>query len=696
MSAHCRVGIDVGGTFTDFVLADEHGERLLNFKVPSSPSDPSASVTDGLDGLLTTAELKPDAISLLVHGTTIALNAVVQRRGAKIGLVISRGFGDTILLARGGLPNTFSYKYPKPVPLIARDHVFEIDARLGPDGAVRAEPSGDDLAALAESIAKADLDAVGVLILNSYAHPDLEIRIANRLRDLLPDILVTASAELWPEVREYERALVTSLNCFVQPLMDRYFARLTDRLNGMGARAPLFVTTSNGGTVSVASARAEPIQTLLSGPAAGVVAAADLATRLALPKLVTIDMGGTSSDMAIIEDGAPATAMETKLGDLPIIMPVVDVWAIGAGGGSVIWIDAQGVVKVGPESAGADPGPICYGKGGDRPTITDCYVALGLLDPVYFLGGRMTIDRQAAIDALAKLGAKIGLEGPAAGAETARAALRIATAKMATEVSKGMAQRGLDPADFALVAYGGAGPTHAAMLAEEARLSHIVIPPSPGTFCAFGALVADIRRDFVRSRRLTLGEDPNAGAEVTRILADLEAQAQAWIGQEGGLANTVAVEVTADMQYPRTAFVLTVPIADAAWRSGDVAAIKEAFHREHERLYAFRHADSPVDITTLRVRVNGAVPPVQLAASQDGDAPVQADMRPVYVGDGVWVDAAVRMRADLTTAHAVAGPAIIEQDDTTIWVPPGWAASTDPTGCLHLRPTDVSGKGQAT
>ncbi|MEM7444722.1 MAG: hydantoinase/oxoprolinase family protein [Pseudomonadota bacterium] len=687
MSTHCRVGIDVGGTFTDFVLADEAGGRLTNFKVPSTQAEPSKAVTKGLAALMDQAELKADAIDLLVHGTTIALNAVVQRRGAEIGLVISKGFGDTILLARGGLPNTFSYKHPKPVPIIPRDRVFEIDARLRPDGTVRSEPSEDELTSLAGQIHEANLDAVGVLILNSYAHPDLEIRIANHLRELLPGILVTASAEFWPEIREYERALATSLNCFVQPLMDRYFGQLTERLDEMGVAAPLFVTASNGGTVSVSSARAEPIQTLLSGPAAGVVAAANLAGRLGLPKLVTIDMGGTSSDMAIIEDGEPATAMETKLGDLPIIMPVVDVWAIGAGGGSVIWTDAQGVMKVGPESAGADPGPICYGKGGDRPTVTDCYVALGLLDPAYFLGGRMTLDRQAAIGALAALGAKIGLTGPDAGAETARAALRIATAKMATEVSKGMAQRGLDPADFALMAYGGAGPTHAALLADEAHLSHIVIPPSPGTFCAFGALVADIRRDFIRSQRLTLGQDPNAGAEVSSILAGLEDQAQEWIAQEGGLADRVSIEVTADMQYPRTAFVLTVPIADSAWRSGDVEAIKESFHQEHERLYAFRHADSPVDITTLRVRVNGAVPTVNLSTSPNGAAGSASGTRPVYVGSGSWVDATIHMRAELPIDLAIGGPAVIEQDDTTIWVPPGWTASGDQSGCLHLRPT---------
>lgn len=689
----CRVGIDVGGTFTDFVLVDEAGGRVANFKVPSTPADPSKAVTDGLDSLLDRTGLTADALDLLVHGTTIALNAVVQRKGANIGLVISKGFGDTMLLARGGLPNTFSYKHPKPVPMISRDQVYEIDARLRPDGSVVAEPTADDLTALADKIRAAGVEAVGVLVLNSYAHPDLEIQIADQLRDRLDGVLVTASAELWPEIREYERALITSLNCLVQPLMDRYFGQLTGRLDSMDVTAPLFVTASNGGTISAETARAQPVQTLLSGPAAGVVAAADLAHRLDLPKLVTIDMGGTSSDMAIIEDGEPAIAMETKLGDLPIIMPVVDVWAIGAGGGSIVWIDRQGVMKIGPESAGADPGPICYGKGGDQATVTDCYVALGLLDPAYFLGGRMTIDREASVRALAALGAKVGIEGPDTGAQTARAALRIATAKMATEVSKGMAQRGLDPADFALVAYGGAGPTHAALLAEEARLGHIVIPPAPGTFCALGALVADIRRDFVRSQRLTIGTDKDAGTAVTAAIVELECQARDWVARQGSLADHVTIEVMADMQYPRTAFVLTVPIDETAWRNGDEAAMGEAFHREHERLYSFRHADSPVDITTLRVRISGAVPPVRLPASEDREPQAAIDTRPVFTSDGAWRDARVHMRDHLAAGQAIDGPAIIEQDDTTIWVPGGWTAAGDPTGCLHMRPKGTPERG---
>jgi len=687
MTGQCRIGIDVGGTFTDFVLADRGTGELVFYKEPSVPDDPASAVTRGLAALLERAGRTADDIELVVHGTTIALNAVLQKRGGKVGLVISRGFGDTMELARGGLPNTFSYKHPKQPPLIPRDQVFEIDARLRPDGTVLARPDEVAVEEIAERIRAAGVEAVGVVILNSYAHPALERELSDNLQRRLPGILVTASAALWPEIREYERTLVTALNGFVQPLMERYFSHLSERLRAEGVAAPLFISTSNGGTVSIDTARERPVDTLLSGPASGVVAASRMAQELTLSHLVTLDMGGTSSDIAIIQHGHPEFATETRLGDLPIILPVVDVWAIGAGGGSIIWVDDQGVLKVGPESAGADPGPVCYGRGGTQPTVTDCYVALGLLDPDHFLGGRMRIDREAAVAALAALGRRIGLEGAELGADTAMAALRIATARMATEVSKGMAQRGLDPKAFTLMPFGGAGPTHAALLAGEGKLSRIVVPPSPGTFCAMGAVLADIRRDFAQSQRLTLGQDPEAGGAVAAVLEGLEAQARGWIEGEGSLVGEVTLSVTADMQYPRTAFVLTIAIPEDVWRSGDATALAELFHREHERLYAFRHQDNPVDITTLRLRVNGKAPPVALPRLAAGGAVATLGRRRVYDGDGRWVEAEVYDRRALPAEIDLAGPAIVEQEDSTIWVPEGWHLATDRLGCLHLTHT---------
>ncbi len=366
------------------------------------------------------------------------------------------------------------------------------------------------------------------------------------------------------------------------------------------------------------------------------------------------------------------------------MLPVVNVWAIGAGGGSIVWVDAQGVLKVGPRSAGAAPGPVCYGRGGVEPTITDCYLLAGYLDPAHFFGGRMRLDRDSAAAALDGIGARIGLEGADRAVRAADAALRVATVKMATEILKGMAQRGLDPAEFGLMPFGGAGPTQASLLAEEVRLNAIVVPLSPGTFCALGAILADIRRDFARSRRLTLGVDRDAVAVLRQVIEELRREATAWIAAEGALIGNPAFEVACDMQYPRTAFELSVALPQAAWRNGDTEAIAEAFHAEHERLYGFRDKQSPVDITTTRLRVTGKMPPITLPSIELRDArPKPIGRRKIYQA-GAWIDAAVYARADFGRSTSVNGPAIVEQEDTTVWVAPGWTASVDRVGSLHI------------
>ena len=349
----------------------------------------------------------------------------------------------------------------------------------------------------------------------------------------------------------------------------------------------------------------------------------------------------------------------------------------------MVWVDPQGVLKVGPESAGANPGPVCYGRGGTQPTVTDCYVVAGYLDPAHFLGGRMQLDRAAAEAALAEVGRTIGLEGDDVAVRAADAALRVATAKMATEVSKGMAQRGLDPVEFALMPFGGAGPTHGNLLANEVGLDTLLIPPSPGTFCALGAIMSDIKRDFARSRRLTLGLDPIAADDLRAVIGDLETEALAWIGSEGDIVAQAAVEVTCDMQYPRTAFELSTAIPEDVWRKGSSEDIAELFHHEHERLYGFRDAESPVDITTVRLRVHGEVPSIDVPTVAEGGAVKPAEERDFFDGAN-WVKAAVYHRTALPAGSELVGPAVIEQEDSTVWVLAGWRATTDKQGMLRL------------
>lgn len=687
MAAGYRVGVDVGGTFTDFVLAGGEREgggsgKLVFHKEASTTEEPARGVAGGFSALLCKADVEPGSIGLVVHGTTLALNAVLQRKGARVALVISQGFGDTMVLGRGGLPNSYNYKHPKQEPLVPTEMVFEAPARVGADGRVLARPSAEDLRTMVEGIRAAEAEAVVVVIVNSYAHPDLEAELAETLAGRLPGVPVTASASLWPEIREFERATVCVLNGFVHPMMDRYYADLASRLADIGVRAPVHIATSNGGTVSIATARHRPVDTLLSGPASGVVAAAQVSEASGEPRIVSLDMGGTSSDVAVTRDGAPEYTTETRIGHLPLVVPVVNVRAIGAGGGSIVWIDDQGVLKVGPESAGAEPGPVCYGRGGTRPTITDCYVACGLLDPARFLGGRMPLDGAAAERALAPVADRLNLEGSDRVVRAADAALSVATAHMATEISKNMAEKGYDVRDFALVPYGGAGPTHALRLAAAAGIGRVVVPLAPGTFCAFGAIAADLRRDFVRSHRLTLGLDSTAGEALRSAVEALEREAARWVESEGEIVANARFEVSADMQYPRTAFELNTAIPEAAWRGGAAAEIAELFHARHERLYGFRDAKSPVDITTVRLRATAASPRVAFPEIASGPAPDPRGRRRVYVA-GEWSEAALYDRGELRAGNRIAGPAIVEQEDTTVWLAPGWAASVDAVGSIR-------------
>ena len=396
----CRIGIDVGGTFTDFVLHNRRSGELVRYKEPSVPEDPSRSVELGLPALIERAKVAHADIELIVHGTTLGLNTIIQRKGARLGLVVSKGNRGILEIGRAQLANAFSFALQKEEPLVPRHLVLETRARLAHDGAIVAEPDEAELEAIARRFAAAKVDAITVMLLHSYALPEMESRVAAQLRRHLPDMPITESAQIWPERREYERCLVALINAYVQPLMESYLDRLTARVRALGITGPIYITANNGGTLSIDTARRRPIDTLLSGPASGVVAASITAQTTGQTHLITVDMGGTSADMSVIQAGAPEHTTRTHVGEFPLIVPVVNVSAIGAGGGSIVWVDQQGVLKVGPQSAGASPGPVCYGKGGTEATVTDCYLLAGYIDPAHFLGGRMRLDADASKRAL--------------------------------------------------------------------------------------------------------------------------------------------------------------------------------------------------------------------------------------------------------------------------------------------------------
>jgi N-methylhydantoinase A len=674
-----RIGIDVGGTFTDFVLFEPVASRLVHHKQPSTPDDPSRAVAEGLATLLAKAELSAGDVALLMHGTTIGLNAVIQRKGARVALVVTEGFRDVLEIGRSRMPSSLNFHARKETPLVPRAQVVEIAARLNAAGEPTRLPDAAEYDRVAAALRALDPDAVALMLINGYADPAVDAPIAEALAARLPGIPVSAAAAIWPEIREYERTLVACMNASIQPLMQRYFDRLEERISAQGVRAPIFVTASNGGSLSLGSARARPVETLLSGPASGVMAATRLAEQSGTARIITFDMGGTSSDIAIAAEGQPEFATRTEIGGLPLVLPVVAVSAIGAGGGSILSVDAHGVLKVGPESAGADPGPVAYGHGGTRPTVTDCYLVTGLIDPAQFLGGRLKLDRQAARAALAMIAEGLGLTGPDAAERAAWGALRVATAGMVTEMFKIMASRGLDPADFSLMPFGGAGPTHANLLAAEAGIGEILVPRAAATFCALGAAAADLRRDFARSLRRRL--DAAGVALLDRRLHAMEEEARDWLAGEGRMARAVTFRRAADMRYIGQAYELRVPLDDVALTP---EATAEAFHRVHEQLYGFRDTAAAIDCGTARLAIIGETDPILLPPlAARSEAPVPRSHRRAFLGED-WVEASVFARDELMAGQRIAGPAIIEQSDTTTPVLAGWTAAVDALGNLRL------------
>ncbi len=678
-----RIGIDVGGTFTDFVLADTGG-NLVRYKEPSVPEDPSLSVERGLPQLLARAAVAPGEVELVVHGTTLALNAIIQRRGAKLGLVVSRGNRGVLEIARSQLPSAFSFLIDKEAPLVPRNLVREVSARLDVRGMPIAEAMTEELDDVASVFRAAGVDAVTVMLLHSYANPEFESAVAAALRARLPGLAISESAAVWPERREYERCLMALMNAYVQPLMTSYLGRLERRVAAAGIRAPVYITSNNGGTLSIETARQRPIDTILSGPASGVTAASVIARETEFANVITVDMGGTSADMSVIQERQPAQTTRTHVGGLPLIVPVVAVSAIGAGGGSIVWVDAQKRLKVGPHSAGASPGPACYGRGGTEPTLTDCYLLAGYIDAAHFLGGRLPLHRATAEAALVRIADALSMTGADRARRVAEAAIRITTAVMSSEIARDLAQKGEDARDYALVAFGGAGPTHANHLAEDAGISTVIVPATPSTFCALGAILADVKRDFVSSRLIRLADGASALAELTRCYDRLESVAREWIASEGSLLGGMRYEVTADMRYGGQAFDLPVTLPDALRRVPDAATLTELFHQAHEKIYSFRDLGSTVEITTERLRVVGEIPPVSLAPRAAMVIGNGAMTRSVFL-DGGEAAAQVHRREALPTDAMLAGPAIIEQEDTTTVVLPGWTATTDGSGNLVLQ-----------
>jgi N-methylhydantoinase A len=677
MSDTFRLGIDIGGTFTDAVLINEQSGEIRVLKVLSTPEAPWQAVVGALHQIAADQGIAPSAIRYFVHGTTLSTNTVIERTGARTGLLVTEGFKDILEIGRMRVPDFYDLFTVPTRPLVERGDVAEIPERVLAGGRVRLAIDPTDVARRAGRLIDDGVRAVAVCFLHAYTHGRHESIAGDVVRREFPSIHVSLSSEVWPELREYERAVVTVIDAYVGPRMAEYFAQVERLLRREGVTAPILVTRSNGGIMSAAAAGRSPAQTLLSGPASGVMGASHLARAAGFSKVIALDIGGTSADIAIIDD-APLVSTESRVGDFPIVIPAVDVTSIGAGGGSIAWCDAGGVLKVGPRSAGAHPGPACLGRGGTEPTVTDAYVHLGIIHPDRFLSGQLRLRPDLSEAALGRLAMQLDTSSQ----EVAEAILDVATANMCADFVPLAAKRGIEPSDYVLLAYGGAGPTHACLFAEEAGLRRVIVPPSPGTLCALGALTMDVQADYVRSVLRAASELTDS--DLSDAYAQLERAAAAWLREEAIPVDGVELRRSAEMRYVGQGFEINVP-----WPSGAAAdgprALAEAFHDRHHAL--FRHSDrrAGVEIRSIRVSIVGRTPkPPQSRPAPAGSTTPEGELRRVFFRGG-YRDCAVYDRQSIATGDPVPGPCIIEQYDSTTFVTPGFTVRCDEFANLILE-----------
>lgn len=677
-----RVGIDIGGTFTDFAVwrgADEGYTAIGSFKIPSSPPDFAEAVKEGLGRLLADGTLKADQEMLLVHGTTVGTNMVIERSGPSLALLTTAGFRDLLNLQRLRLENPLDLFSERPASLIPRELVFEVEERLWPDGSVRVSLDRDAVIAAARAAKAAHVGAIVICFLHSYQNAIHETAARQAIHEAGIDIDVVLSSEVFAQQGEYERAVVAILNAYVKATVGSYIRELERFMQDKLPAARLLIMRSNGGVMSAQESREFPVQTLLSGPAAGVTAAQFLGDLLGTDKLLTMDMGGTSTDLSLIWRGRPSITTQAMVGDFPLMMPVTGIESIGAGGGSIAAMDGT-VLQVGPRSAGSRPGPACYGHGGTQPTLSDAYLLCGFLDPEMFLGGAMPLRRDLAEAAMAPLAAELGRDVESA----AEACIAVGTSNMMASVLPYLARVGVDPQDLTLLLYGGAGALHGPLLATEIGIRRLIVPRTPSVFCALGGVVSDLIHDVVRSVRGT-----RMTIELLRKhYEELAAEATAWLDKQITPQLLAGSELGyyAEMRYQGQFFTVDVPLPRSAIDATDLAAADAEFRAEHVRIYN-HHSDASVDFVSLRVRVVGrlvapgaAVLPT--AAATAADAVVAR--RPIRLHGRRYADTPVIDRRRLSPGHTFGGPAIVEQADATILIPPGYSATVGAFGDLVM------------
>jgi N-methylhydantoinase A len=671
-----RVGVDSGGTFTDICLVETDSGSIRVWKVPSTPDDPSRAIAAGvIEGLQQSSSASPKDVVSFGHGTTVATNALIQHRGVKTGLITTDGFRDLLEIGRQRRPHLYDLQCDKPPVLVTRDLRKEVPERLRHDGRVERVLDEDAVRAAIRELRAAGVESVAVMFLYSYIDAQHEARVREILAEEFPEAFVTCSHEVAPEFREFERLSTAVVNAYLGPVMAKYIERLGPKLDEAGLRGPRHITQSNGGVMSFATARNQAVRTVLSGPATGVVGAMKVGALSGFSNIITFDMGGTSTDVALIENGRPKLAGEMEVHGYPLKTPMLDIHTVGAGGGSIAFLDAGGHLKVGPRSAGGAPGPVCYGLGNSEPTVTDANVVLQTLNPQYLLGGRMRIDQAKAKAAVAGLAGRLGLDVMA----TAQGIISVVTANMAKAIRLVSVQRGHDPRAYTLVAFGGAGPLHSARLARELEIPRVLVPRNPGILCALGLLMTDLQTNYAQTRLLPVTVT-SLGAMI-EVFAELDRRAQAWFAAENIAGKDRRLRRTIDMRYGGQNYELSVAMPDNLEGEALLGHIRQSFEQVHKQMYGYIAPEEPMQAVTFRVEATGAVRQAEIYEQPPATAPLESALmakRDVWLAEAAdFVSCPVYDREMLGPGHRISGPAIVEQMDATTVILPGQTAIVD-------------------
>jgi N-methylhydantoinase A len=697
MSERYRLGVDIGGTFTDAVLIDEESGSVMIEKVPTTPRDFSEGFLHATRRLSDKADVGPTLLSFIVHATTVATNAVLSQRGAQAGLLATEGFQDVLEIARQVRYELYNLQTEKPAPLIPRRHCVGVPERLDHRGEVVTPLDEAAVVRAIDLLLEQGVESVAVCFLHSYLNPVHERQAAEIIRRRNPDLPVSLSSDVAPEIREYWRASTAAANAYVIPVVRTYLERLERKLEGAGIGTDVHIMQSSGGIMSADDAMKRPVRMLESGPAAGVTAAAHFAKLMGLPDAISFDMGGTTAKVGLILDGRPSVLPEFEVGSAsgsgtglakgsgyPILAPVIDLVEVGAGGGSIAWIDPGGLMRVGPQSAGADPGPVSYRRGGTEPTVTDANLVLGRLDPDSLVGGELQLSREAAREAIAaKCAWPLGMDVN----EAAMGIVEIANTTMVGAMRLISVQRGYDPRDFTLVTTGGAGPLHANRLAQELGVPSIVVPPSPGVASALGMLVTNLRYDY-RLTRLQPLADLRLD-ELNSLFARLESEARVAMKDRGLNEDHTVLERYLDLRYVGQSWNLSVPVPRTELGVADVGKLREAFDSQHERRYGFSVPDEPVELVNVGLSATGIVRKPKLREVPKGGASPDAALiakKAVYFAEsGGFTDAPFFDRYRLQVGNVVRGPAVIQEMDATTVIHPGYTAEVARHGVLLIQ-----------